>query len=96
MAKLRLGSRLPDYLINTLSTHSKVNSSVSFIHSDILLMPLFVQHLLEKDKESRYGFCDTCLCFKVQDPIELNLQRLLTEATEAQGSEIVCPLLLAS
>lgn len=35
----------------------------------------------------------TCLCFKVQDPIELNLQRSLTEATEAQGSEIACPLL---
>lgn len=93
VAELRLGSQLPDYLINTLSTHSKVSSSISFIHSDISLRLLFVQPLLEKDKESCYDFCDTCLCFKVQDPIELNLQRSLTEATEAQGSEIACPLL---
>lgn len=91
VAELRVGSR---FLTTQLIPFLLTASSLSFMHSDIhSLAPLFIQHLLEKDKESCYGFCDTCFYSKFQDPIELKLERLLTEANEAQGSEIIFLLL---
>lgn len=91
VAELRVGSR---FLTTQLIPFLLTASSLSFMHSDIhSLAPLFFQHLLEKDKESCYGFCDTCFYSKFQDPIELKLERLLTEANEAQGSEIIFLLL---
>lgn len=56
-------------------------------------MPLFIQYLLQKNKESCYAFSDKFLRLKVQDPIELNLQRLVIKATEARGTELIRPLL---
>ena len=88
VAELGLGSQFPNYMINIpfLLTTSSLRVTYLDIHS---FMPLFIQYLLKKNKESCYGFSDKMLWIKVQDPIELNLQRLIIEATEAQRANLL-------